>query len=59
MPGRHVTDQQTRLFMTLSRFFRRNEEVIQRSFNLGVFIFIVSGTVHALQKGSNPDITTW
>lgn len=42
-----------------SRFFRRNEEVIQRSVNLGVFIFIVSGTVHALQKGSNPDITTW
>jgi len=42
-----------------SRFFRRNEEVIQRSVNLGVFIFIVSGTVHALQKDINPDISTW
>ena len=42
-----------------SRFFRRNEDVIQRSVNLGVFIFIVSGTVHALQKGINPEISTW
>ena len=42
-----------------SRFFRRNEDVIQRSVNLGVFIFIVSGTVHALQKDINPDISTW
>ena len=42
-----------------SRFFKRNEEVIQRAVNLTVFIFIVSGLVHALQKNSNPDITTW
>ena len=42
-----------------SRFFRRNEDVIQRSVNLAVFIFIVSGTVHALQKDINPDIATW
>ena len=42
-----------------SRFFRRNEDVIQRSVNLGVFIFIVSGTVHALQKDINPEITSW
>lgn len=42
-----------------SRFFKRNEEVIQRAVNLTVFIFIVSGLVHALQKGINPEITNW
>jgi len=42
-----------------SRFFRRNENVIQRTVNLGVFIFIVSGAVHALQKDINPNIATW
>ncbi|WP_322894561.1 MULTISPECIES: potassium channel family protein [unclassified Yoonia] len=42
-----------------SRFFRRNEEVIQRSVNLTVFIFIVSSVVHASQRLINPDITTW
>ena len=42
-----------------SRFFRRNEDVIQRSVNLFVFVFIVSGTVHALQKDINPAISTW
>jgi voltage-gated potassium channel len=42
-----------------SRFFRHNEEVIQRTVNLGVFIFIVTGTVHALQKDINPEIATW
>jgi len=42
-----------------SRFFKRNEEVVQRAVNLGVFIFVVSGLVHALQKGINPGITTW
>lgn len=42
-----------------SRFFKRNEEVIQRAVNLTVFIFIVSGLVHALQRGINPEISTW
>ncbi|MFN3663637.1 potassium channel family protein [Yoonia sp.] len=42
-----------------SRFFRRNEEVIQRSVNLTVFIFIVSGLVHTSQQRVNPDIDTW
>jgi len=46
-------------FRADSRFFKRNEEVIQRSVNLTVFIFIVTGLVHALQKGINPDINTW
>ena len=42
-----------------SRFFRRNEDVIQRSVNLAVFIFIVSSVVYAVQKTTNPDIATW
>lgn len=42
-----------------SRFFRRNEDVVQRSVNLAVFIFIVSSVVFALQKTANPDIVTW
>ena len=42
-----------------SRFFKRNEEVVQRAVNLVVFIFVVSGFVHALQKGINPAITSW
>lgn len=42
-----------------SRFFKRNEELIQRTVNLVVFIFVVSGVVYSLQKGTNPDIATW
>lgn len=42
-----------------SRFFKRNEEVVQRTVNLTVFIFIVSGMVDALQRDINPDIATW
>ncbi|TQM94132.1 potassium channel family protein [Roseinatronobacter monicus] len=42
-----------------SRVFKRNEELVQRAVNLLVFIFVVSGFVHALQKGINPGITTW
>ncbi|MBQ1202298.1 MAG: two pore domain potassium channel family protein, partial [Loktanella sp.] len=37
----------------------RNEDLIQRSVNLVVFIFIVSGVVHASQRNVNPDIVTW
>lgn len=42
-----------------SRLFRHHEDVIQRSVNLAVFIFIVSGTVHALQKDVNPQVASW
>jgi voltage-gated potassium channel len=37
-------------------FFRRNEEVIVSSVNLGVFIFLVTALVFVLQFGDNPDI---
>jgi len=37
-------------------FFRRNEDVIVSSVNLGVFIFLVTALVFVLQFGDNPDI---
>ncbi|MDA0704710.1 MAG: ion channel [Proteobacteria bacterium] len=40
-------------------FFRRNEDVIVSSLNLGVFIFLVTALVFALQSGSNPDIGSY
>lgn len=42
-----------------SRFFREQEEVIERSLNLFVFIFIVSAFVYALQSSVNPGITSY
>jgi voltage-gated potassium channel len=37
-------------------FFRRNEEVIVSTVNLGVFIFLVTALVFVLQFGKNPAI---
>ncbi len=37
-------------------FFRRNEEVIVSSVNLGVFIFLVTALVFVSQFGKNPEI---
>jgi voltage-gated potassium channel len=42
-----------------SRFFRQQEEVIERSLNLVVFIFIVSAFVYALQSSVNPEIASY
>jgi voltage-gated potassium channel len=42
-----------------SRFFRLHEEVIERSLNLVVFIFIVSAFVYELQSSVNPGITNY
>jgi voltage-gated potassium channel len=42
-----------------SRFFRQQEEVIERSLNLLVFIFIVSAFVFALQSSVNPGISNY
>jgi voltage-gated potassium channel len=42
-----------------SRFFREQEEVIERSLNLLVFIFIVSAFVYALQSSVNPGISSY
>lgn len=42
-----------------SRFFKKHEEVVQRSLNLVVFIFIVSAFVYAVQVDRNPNIATY
>lgn len=40
-------------------FFRRNEDVIVSSVNLGVFIFLVTGLVFIFQFGDNPAIGSY
>lgn len=40
-------------------FFRRNEDVIVSSVNLGVFIFLMTALVFVLQFGDNPDIGSY
>ena len=42
-----------------SRFFRDQEEVIERALNLLVFIFIVSAFVYAVQAEQNPGISSY
>jgi voltage-gated potassium channel len=37
-------------------FFRRNEDLIFAIVNLIVFLFIMTGTIYALQRGRNPEI---
>lgn len=41
------------------RFFKRNEDVIQNTLNLIVFIFIVSAFVYVFQVHVNPQILTY
>ena len=42
-----------------SEWFRRNEDIIQRTVNLGVFIFIVTSVVYVTQHNINPNIATY
>ncbi|BBK36273.1 ion transporter [Allostella sp. ATCC 35155] len=42
-----------------SPWFRRYEDVIQRSINLGVFIFVVTSLVYVTQHYVNPGIQTY
>jgi voltage-gated potassium channel len=42
-----------------SPWFRRYEDVIQRTLNLGVFIFIVTSFVYVTQNDINPNITSY
>jgi len=37
-------------------YFRRHEEVILAAINLGVFLFLMTGLIYALQYGTNPQI---
>ena len=41
------------------RYFRRNEEVILATINLGVFLFVTTGLIYALQHGVNPQIRNY
>jgi voltage-gated potassium channel len=40
-------------------FFRRNEDLIFAVVNLIVFLFIMTGTIYALQRGNNPEINNF
>ncbi len=40
-------------------FFRRNEDVIVSSVNLGVFVFVVTALVYVLQADENPAIASY
>ncbi|MCD6070933.1 MAG: two pore domain potassium channel family protein [Microvirga sp.] len=42
-----------------SFWFRCHEDVIQRTLNLGVFIFVVTSAVYVTQNDINPDIGTY
>lgn len=42
-----------------SAFFRRNEEVIQSSVNLIVFVFVMTALVYVFQVSTNPKITNY
>lgn len=44
---------------TMSKFFRRNEDVIQSTLNLVVFIFFVTALVYVLQVRINPQIQNY
>ncbi|MPZ36070.1 MAG: N-6 DNA methylase [Rhodospirillales bacterium] len=43
----------------LSTWFRRHEDIIQRTVNLLVFIFIVTSVVYVTQHVVNPQISTY
>jgi voltage-gated potassium channel len=43
----------------ISAFFRKNEEVIEATINLAVFVFVMSSIVHVLQVRTNPGINNY
>jgi len=42
-----------------SKWFRQHEDIIQRTVNLGVFIFIVTSVVYVTQHHINPQISSY
>lgn len=52
-------------YQTLARlrqdfgYFRKNEDIILSSMNLGVFLFIMTGLIYATQYGINPEIRNY
>lgn len=43
----------------VSPWFRRHEDILQRSLNLGVFIFVITSIVYVTQNDINPGIRTY
>ncbi|PLX35809.1 MAG: ion transporter [Hyphomicrobiales bacterium] len=43
----------------ISAFFRRNEEIIQSSINLFVFVFVTTAIVYVVEARRNPDINNY
>ena len=41
------------------RFFRMHEDIVLASVNLGVFLFVMTGLIYALQVGINPEINNY
>ncbi len=41
------------------RYFREHEDVVLATINLGVFLFIMTGLIYALQHGRNPQIVNY
>lgn len=41
------------------RWFRRHEDVVLATINLGVFLFVMTGLIYALQVGINPEIRNY
>lgn len=40
-------------------YFSRNEDVVLATINLGVFLFVTTGLIYALQHGVNPEIRNY
>ncbi len=40
-------------------YFRRHEDVVLASVNLGVFLFVMTGLIYATQESHNPDIRNY
>jgi voltage-gated potassium channel len=41
------------------RWFREHEDVVLATTNLGVFLFVMTGLIYALQHGRNPEIVNY
>lgn len=54
----HTYQLMVRLRQDLS-FFRRHQDVVLAAINLGVFLFVMTGLIYALQHGTNPQINNY
>lgn len=42
-----------------SRWFRKNEHIIQSSVNLGIFVFVITAVIYVLEAGRNDQINNY